>query len=107
MDRALDDAVAVTGHWTKYGALYHVPLACLLPRELENLLVAGRCISADHRVHHATKEIPACMATGEAAGVAAALAVQRGVPPGALDVAELRRRLVAAGAIVTLAPASV
>ena len=40
--------------------------------ELGNLLVAGRCISVDHRVHHATKEIPACMATGEAAGIAAA-----------------------------------
>jgi hypothetical protein len=104
MDRALDDAVAVTGHWTRYGALYHVPLDCLLPRELDNLLVAGRCISVDHRVHHATKEIPACMATGEAAGVAAALALARGVAPGALDVAELRQRLVAAGAIVTLAP---
>jgi 2-polyprenyl-6-methoxyphenol hydroxylase-like FAD-dependent oxidoreductase len=104
MDRALPDAVAVTGHWTKYGALYHIPLDCLLPRELENLLVAGRCISVDHRVHHATKEIPACMATGEAAGMAAALALARGVAPATLDVAELRRRLSAAGAIVSLAP---
>ena len=104
MDRALDDAVAVTGHWTKYGALYQIPLDCLLPRELDNLLVAGRCISVDHRVHHATKEIPACMATGEAAGTAAALAVARGVDPAELDVAELRERLVRAGAIVSLEP---
>jgi 2-polyprenyl-6-methoxyphenol hydroxylase-like FAD-dependent oxidoreductase len=104
MDRALPDAVAVTGHWTKYGALYHIPLDCLLPRELGNLLVAGRCISVDHRVHHATKEIPACMATGEAAGTAAALALQRGLAPAALDVGELRRRLAAGGAIVALEP---
>ena len=104
MDRALPDAVAVTGHWTKYGALYHIPYGSLLASELPNLLAAGRCISVDHRVHHATKEIPACMATGEAAGTAAALAIREGVDPSALDVAALRARLRDAGAIVTLEP---
>ena len=104
MDRSLPDAVAVTGHWTKYGALYHIPYGSLLASELPNLLAAGRCISVDHRVHHATKEIPACMATGQAAGTAAALAIQKGVDPPALDVAELRARLADAGAIVSLDP---
>jgi hypothetical protein len=104
MNLVLPDAVAVTGHWTKYGALYHIPYGALLPREVSNLLVAGRCISADHRVHHATKEIPACMAMGEAAGTAAALAVQTGVDPPALDVAALRSSLVDGGAIVSLEP---
>ena len=70
-----------------YGALYWIPYGALLPRELDNLLVAGRCISVDHRVHHATKEIPACFASGEAAGAAAALAVARDITPAALDVA--------------------
>ena len=107
MDATLPDAVAVTGHWTKYGALYHIPYGSLLPREVSNLLVAGRCISVDHRVHHATKEIPACMATGEAAGTAAALAVQAGVDPPTLDLASLRGALVDAGAIVSLEPLSV
>ncbi len=104
MDRALPDAVAVTGHWTRYGALYHIPYDALLPREVPNLLVAGRCISADHRVHHATKEIPACMATGEAAGAAAALAVRAGVDPAELDPAPLRASLADGGAIVSLEP---
>lgn len=104
MDRVLEDAVAVTGHWTKYGAIYHVPYGCLLPRELPNLLVAGRCISVDHRVHHATKEIPACMATGEAAGTAAALAAARGLDAADLPVESLRRRLADAGAILRLPP---
>jgi hypothetical protein len=104
MDVVLPDAVAVTGHWTKYGALYHIPYGALLPREISNLLVAGRCISADHRVHHATKEIPACMAVGEAAGAAAALAVQTDIDPPALDVAALRSSLVDGGAIVSLDP---
>lgn len=100
VDRPSEDAVALTGHWTKYGALYWIPYGALLPREVENLLVAGRCISVDHRVHHATKEIPACFATGEAAGAAAALAVKAGLPPAALDVKALREHLRDGGAIL-------
>jgi len=57
-------------------------------------------ISVDHRVHHATKEIPACMAVGEAAGCAAALALACGGDVSAVDVAALRRRLVAGGALL-------
>jgi hypothetical protein len=103
MDQPFDDVVAVTGHWTKYDALYHIPYRSLLPRELDNVLVAGRCISVDHRTHHATKEIPACMATGEAAGTAAALAEGGDVKQ--VDVAKLQERLASKGAI--LFPASV
>lgn len=102
VDARFDDGVALTGHWTKYGATYQIPYGSLLPRELTNLLVAGRCISVDHRVHHATKEIPCCMATGEAAGTAAALALAAGVEPVDLDVAALRRRLRERGAILEL-----
>lgn len=100
MDRPCDDAIAVTGHWTKYESLYYIPYRSLLPKEYSNLLVAGRCISVDHRVHHATKEIPACMATGEAAGTAAALAVRSGLGPKAVDVAELQNLLERHGAIL-------
>lgn len=105
MDAVHPDAVAATGHWTKYGATYDIPYGALLPREIGNLLVAGRCISVDHSVHHATKEIPACMATGEAAGVAAALSLERGMAPGELEVGALRGRLEAAGAILSVASA--
>jgi hypothetical protein len=100
--KVFDDAVAITGNWTKYGAIYHIPFRSLLAREFPNLLVAGRCISVDHRVHHATKEIPACMASGQAAGTAAAMAVTAGVEPRDLDVAALRQRLESSGAIVRL-----
>jgi hypothetical protein len=72
MNADCGDAICITGHWTKYGAVYAIPYRCLQTRELANLLAAGRMISVDHRVHHATKEIPACMAVGEAAGQAAA-----------------------------------
>jgi glycine/D-amino acid oxidase-like deaminating enzyme len=104
IDRRRDDAIALTGHWTRYGALYWIPFGSLVAPGLENLLVAGRCISVDHRVHHATKEIPACMATGQAAGTAAAMAVRAGSAPRSLDLANLRSRLVSQGAILDLDP---
>ena len=99
LDRSFDDVIARTGHWTKYDCVYNIPYRSLLPRGLDNLLVTGRCISVDHRVHHATKEIPPCMATGEAAGTAAAIAVQSGVDVKQIDVSELRERLREKGAI--------
>jgi len=58
IDRAFDDTIAVTGHWTKYGVRYAIPYRSLRSEHVSNLLVAGRCISVDHRAHHATKEIP-------------------------------------------------
>jgi hypothetical protein len=100
MNRDFADAIAVTGHWTKYGVTYAIPFRSLRTDEVANLLVAGRCISVDHRTHHATKEIPPSMATGEAAGMAAAMAVQRGVALADLPIAALRDQLRAAGAIV-------
>ncbi len=98
MDQPIDDVVAVTGNWTKYGAIYNIPFRSLQARATANLLTAGRCISVDHRAHHATKEIPACFATGEAAGTAASLALQHGATFDALDVASLQARLRSAGA---------
>jgi len=100
LDAKFDDVVAVTGHWTKYDAVYNIPYRALLPRGVQNALAAGRCISADHRAHHATKEIPACFATGEAAGTAAALAVKHGVDVAIVDVEALQQQLVRRGAIL-------
>jgi hypothetical protein len=57
---------------------YEIPYRCLVPRGVEQLLVAGRCISADHAAHARTRNMPACMATGQAAGVAAAVALEAG-----------------------------
>ncbi|MCL6644930.1 MAG: FAD-dependent oxidoreductase, partial [Dehalococcoidia bacterium] len=98
MDCHLEDVVAVTGHWTKYGAVYEIPWRSLTAAGTANLAAAGRCISVDHRVHHATKEIPACFATGEAAGVGAALALERGCGLAEVEVPALQARLRAAGA---------
>jgi hypothetical protein len=100
LDREFDDSVARTGHWTKYDCVYNIPYRSLLPRGIANLVVAGRCISVDHRTHHATKEIPACMATGEAAGTAAAMAARGTKAVGELDVRALQGQLRAQGAIL-------
>ncbi len=70
----------------------------MLAKGSDNLAAAGRCISVDHRTHHATKEIPACFATGEAAGLGAAMALQAGTSLASVPVQSLRSRLVAAGA---------
>jgi len=100
MDQPRSDAIAVTGHWTKYGSTYHIPWGSLLASGTSNLACAGRCISVDHRTHHATKEIPACFATGEAAGLGAAMALQAGLPLAGVPVESLRARLTAAGALL-------
>jgi hypothetical protein len=100
LDREFDDSIARTGHWTKYDCVYNIPYRSLLPKSIDNLLVAGRCISVDHRVHHATKEIPPCMATGQAAGTAAAMASESGISVRTLDVPALQARLRGQGAIL-------
>ena len=100
INQPFDDTVARTGHWTKYDAVYNIPYRSLLPRSMKNLVVAGRCISADHRVHHATKEIPACMATGQAAGTAAAMAAAGDGSAHLVDVPRLQRALRDQGAML-------
>lgn len=84
----------------KDGRSYGIPYRCLLPRGIENLLVAGRCISTTHVAHGSTRQMPTCVAMGQAAGTAAAVAVSRGVTPRALDPQLLRAVLRDQGAIV-------
>ena len=58
------------------GESYGIPYRTLTPRGLENLLVAGRCISSDRYLQGSVRVMPGCFITGQAAGVAAALAVE-------------------------------
>lgn len=60
------------------GESYGVPYRTLTPKGLHNVLVAGRCISADRAVQASVRIMPACMTTGEAAGIAAHLALSTG-----------------------------
>lgn len=79
---------------------YEIPYRCLVPRQVNNLLVAGRPISADHEGAASARVIPPCYATGEAAGTAASLSIQQGVTPREVDIELLRTRLREQGAIV-------
>jgi hypothetical protein len=74
--RWFDDAVGLMSDWRKSGPVWSIPLRTLLATHTSNLAVAGRCMSADPSVWDVTRAIPVCGVTGEAAGVAAALAVQ-------------------------------
>jgi hypothetical protein len=78
----------------------HIPYRALVPRSVDGLLVAGRCYSATPQAQALSREIPPCMVMGQAAGVAAALAVEAQVVPRALNIARLQNTLRAQGAIL-------
>ena len=80
------------------GRYFQIPYGVLLPKSVENLLVAGRCIGGDKMSHAATRNMMCCAVTGQAAGTAAALSVKESVTPGALDIKLLQKELVAQGA---------
>ena len=80
------------------GLYFGVPYSCLVPAGISNLLVAGRALSADALAGSATRMIPCCFVFGQAAGVAAALAVRNGIGPSDVDVQELRAILKGQGA---------
>jgi hypothetical protein len=75
------------------GDWYEVPYRCLLPRDVANLLVPCRALSATHEAAAAVRVMATLHATGEAAGLAAAMAVAGGTTPQRLDGCDLRRRI--------------
>ena len=114
-ERRFDDSIAVCnydidihspdGSGTSHyyfpdGAYYTIPYRCLVPRGAVNLLVAGRCISADHDAQASLRIMPTCATLGEAAGIAAAQAIAEGRAVSLIDVARLRETLRAKGARV-------
>jgi glycine/D-amino acid oxidase-like deaminating enzyme len=74
-----------------------VPFGALLPQGVENLVVAGRCLSAEDGILGQLRLIPVCSATGQAAGVAAALALAQGKAPAQLEPPAIREALASQG----------
>lgn len=79
------------------GRDYYTPYRSILPKNIDGLLVAGRCYSATPEAQRISREIPPLMVMGEAAGTAAVLSLSAGVPPRRVDVPTLQRRLAAQG----------
>jgi ribulose 1,5-bisphosphate synthetase/thiazole synthase len=77
---------------------FQIPYGCLVPAKIDNLLAAGRCISADFQVADTTRLIPVCWVTGQAAGVAAALSLQDKCKVRDVNVGKLQKALRQQGA---------
>lgn len=86
--------------------LIQIPYRSLVPKTIDGLLVAGRCYSSDAPANNLTNLIPHCVAMGEAAGAAAALAIESRVNVRKINYAELRNRLEAQGVCLPRQPAS-
>ena len=86
--------------WTLVDQFYTIPYRSLLPEKCSNLLVAGRCICGSSEAAASYRVMPACVATGQAAGTAAAIAVAQGVAPENISVDQLRYILKEQGAVI-------
>ena len=82
------------------GKFYGIPYGCLVPECYSNLLVAGRCISAESEAAGAIRVMPPCMGLGEAAGTAAGMAVLSETDVRRLDVSALQKRLKENGVVL-------
>ncbi len=96
--RIAPDEIGISPSLAPRFAPVSVPYGALVPVELDGLLAPGRHLACDATSHSFLREIPQCWLTGQAAGVAAALAASRGIPPRAVAVTELQGALRRQGA---------
>lgn len=72
---------------------YEIPYKCLIPKEIDGLIFAGRCISGTHEAHASYRVTGTCMAMGQGAGLAAALAIRQKITPSQVDGKTLKSEL--------------
>lgn len=80
------------------GESYGIPYRILTPEGLNNVLVAGRCVSTDRNMQASIRVMPGCYITGQAAGTAAAMAARTGATTRSIDIRDLQANLKNAGA---------
>jgi ribulose 1,5-bisphosphate synthetase/thiazole synthase len=80
------------------GRYFHLPYRALLPKEVDNLLVAGRCIGGDKTSHAAVRNMMCCAVGGQGAGVAAAISVKTDRPLDLVDITAVQAELKRQGA---------
>jgi len=114
--RKFEDAISKNGYcidihdpegkgWNAYfvkaeDASYDIPYRCLVPKNINGLLTAGRCISTTYEALASTRVMPSCMAIGQGAGSAAAISSSKKIVPREIDVKELRGMLKEDGAVI-------
>ena len=79
---------------------YNIPYRSLQPKEYDNMLVAGRCLSATHEAHSAVRIMPICACLGEAAGTAVAIAHKTGRDTATVDIKAVQDKLRENGAAI-------
>ena len=89
-----------TIHYFNNGEYYKIPYRSLLPKEYDNLLVAGRCLSADHEAHSAVRIMPTCATMGEAAGIAISVAKKTGTNTHTVNIKSVQQTLKEVGAVI-------
>jgi ribulose 1,5-bisphosphate synthetase/thiazole synthase len=100
-ERQLEGTIGICGYQAdEIQGSFPIPYGCLVPRKVDGLLVAGRCISTDHWTQQFARLIAPSMMTGQAAGKAAALCIKTGVEPRDLDPELLRFDLAQDGVIL-------
>jgi ribulose 1,5-bisphosphate synthetase/thiazole synthase len=95
-----NDGTGTTRIHLEGDSYYQIPYRCLLPKDLEQVLVTGRCISTTHEAQASTRVMGPGIATGQAAGTAAAQALAGGRSPRAIDVTALQTELEREGALL-------
>jgi hypothetical protein len=88
-----EDSIGLTGDWRKAGPIWEIPYGALLPRGVEGLLVAGRCISSEGDAWEVTRVIPTAALTGQVAAMAAVMSLDKGTNPESLDPKDLQKAL--------------
>ena len=83
--KGFEDSIGLAADWRKPGSVWEIPYRSLVPKGINGLLAAGRCIASEGDAWEVTRVIPIAALTGEAAGVAAALSVERNIEVSELD----------------------
>jgi len=96
--KKFDDTIGVGGAQNAQHAEWSIPYGVMVPRRLDNLLAAGRCVCVDEKLIEDMRLIAPCLTTGHAAGAAAALAVRSGCRPRDVEIPALRKLLLEQGA---------
>ncbi|HEY9074947.1 MAG TPA: FAD-dependent oxidoreductase [Anaerolineaceae bacterium] len=86
-------SVGLTGDWRKPGPVWEIPYGALVPKGVQGILAAGRCIDSRDDAWQVLRVIPPAALTGQIAGVAAGLAVRSGITPDQVPADQVQREM--------------